>query len=430
MLGQEISNTRSALFRNRNFWLLASGSVVSFVGDQFTMIALPWLVLKMTGDTLILGIVLVTMNVPRTLFLLIGGAVVDRYSAKHMLIWSQCINGLLLGMLAVLVYTGSLTIWMVYGFAFCIGLVTAFGMPSWMAIAPQVLKSEQLPVANPLLMGAGQVAAFSGPLLAGLLIALFGDGGTGVMKDTKGLAAAFLFDFGSFVFSLGVLSRIVVSAKAVAALDQPHILRTVLDGLRYFWNDRSLRTLSLYAVTISLFVGGPMQAAMPVLAEQLGHNANAFGTLVSSFGIGSVLGMVVFGMKPHFRVRNTGTTMMLIDCTVGVLFVLMGKVHAIWPAALIFLGIGTLRGFLQVMVSGWIQRHVAPAMIGRTISVFIFMMLGAPLISVPISGWLLRTIPATMLCCGSGLLMIASVLIAFMVSSMRTIADPQPSPGN
>ena len=92
MPGQEISNTRSALFRDRNFWLLASGSVVSFVGDQFTMIALPWLVLKMTGDTLILGIVLVTMNVPRTLFLLIGGAVVDRYSAKHMLIWSQCIN--------------------------------------------------------------------------------------------------------------------------------------------------------------------------------------------------------------------------------------------------------------------------------------------------------------------------------------------------
>jgi len=427
MSDKEIISPRSALFRDRNFRWLACGSIASFFGDQFTLIALPWLVLKMTGDPLALGIVLVTMNVPRTLFILIGGAVVDRYSAKHVLIWSQCINGLLLGMLAILVYTGGLAMWMVYGLAFGIGLVTAFGMPSWTAIAPQALKGEHLPMANGMLMSAGQIAAFSGPLLAGLLIALFGDGSAGGMEDTRGLAAAFLIDFASFAFSLWALSPIAVRAKPAFAASQPHMLQTVLEGLRYFWNDRSLRTFSLYAVTIALFVIGPMQAAMPVLADQLGHGANAFGILASTFGVGSVIGMVAFSFKPNFRIRNTGTTMMLIDCMVGGLLVCMGQAHTIWQAALILLGVGMLGGFLQVMAINWMQRRAAPAMIGRMMSVFAFMMIGAPLVSVTICGWLLRTVPAPLLYRGSGMLMIASVLIAYVASSMRTITDLQPT---
>jgi hypothetical protein len=65
---------RSTLLRDRNFRWLLSGGIVSGLGDQFTMIALPWLVLTMTGDPLALGLVIATMSVPRALFMLVGDA--------------------------------------------------------------------------------------------------------------------------------------------------------------------------------------------------------------------------------------------------------------------------------------------------------------------------------------------------------------------
>ena len=69
---------RAALMRDKNFIWLMAGAIISMLGDQFTLVALPWLVLRMTGDTLVLGTVLALMSLPRALFILIGGAVVDR----------------------------------------------------------------------------------------------------------------------------------------------------------------------------------------------------------------------------------------------------------------------------------------------------------------------------------------------------------------
>lgn len=77
------ADPRAALLRDPNFRWLTSGSALTMLGDQFTLIALPWLVLQMTGDTLVLGTVLALMSVPRALFILIGGALVDRYSPKR-----------------------------------------------------------------------------------------------------------------------------------------------------------------------------------------------------------------------------------------------------------------------------------------------------------------------------------------------------------
>ncbi|MFZ2524396.1 MAG: hypothetical protein WAW87_03685, partial [Candidatus Ferrigenium altingense] len=83
MSNKQPENKRPALFKDSSFKWLLSGSALSMLGDQFTLIALPWLVLKMTEDTLALGLALALTGVPRALFMLIGGALVDRYSAKR-----------------------------------------------------------------------------------------------------------------------------------------------------------------------------------------------------------------------------------------------------------------------------------------------------------------------------------------------------------
>src|SRR5213076_202893 len=91
--------SRSALLRDPNFTWLMSGGVISALGDQFTMIALPWLVLQLTRDPLALGMMVALLGVPRDVLILFGGALVDRHSAKRILMLTKHVNTVLLGLL-------------------------------------------------------------------------------------------------------------------------------------------------------------------------------------------------------------------------------------------------------------------------------------------------------------------------------------------
>ena len=137
------ADPRAALFRDRNFRWLTVGSALTMLGDQFTLIALPWLVLQMTGDTLVLGTVLALMSVPRALFILIGGALVDRHSPKQVLMLTKYVNLVLLALLSGLVLTDALTLWMVYALSLAIGLATAFSIPAGTSLMPHVVPRAQ-----------------------------------------------------------------------------------------------------------------------------------------------------------------------------------------------------------------------------------------------------------------------------------------------
>ena len=91
---------RTSIFADRDFSLLFGGSSVSAFGDQFTLVALPWLVLKLTGNPAALGIVLAVMAFPRAAFMLIGGAVVDRMSPRRVLLGARAANAACIVILA------------------------------------------------------------------------------------------------------------------------------------------------------------------------------------------------------------------------------------------------------------------------------------------------------------------------------------------
>src|SRR6476659_2763507 len=91
----------------RNFRLLWIGESISLLGDQFYMIALPWLVLQITGSALALGTVVALSGVPRALFMLIGGALVDRFSPRAVMIASNLSRFVLVALLSVLVLTNN-----------------------------------------------------------------------------------------------------------------------------------------------------------------------------------------------------------------------------------------------------------------------------------------------------------------------------------
>ncbi len=163
-----------AALKTRDYRLLWVGQSISHLGDQFHLIALPWLVLTLTHDPLQLGFVLALAGIPRASLMLIGGAFADRHSPRTIMLVSDVLRFVLTGALAFIVLTGTVQIWMVYALALAFGVVSGFFMPAAEASLPRLLQSDELEGGNALMMGADQLAQFVGPALAGTLIALFG----------------------------------------------------------------------------------------------------------------------------------------------------------------------------------------------------------------------------------------------------------------
>lgn len=420
---------RAELFRDRNFRWLMGGGTLSLLGDQFTLIALPWLVLMMTGDTLVLGTVLLLISVPRALFILIGGAMVDRYSPKSVLMLTKYVNTALLGLLAALVYSGDLTLPIVYALSLGIGLATAFSIPSGTAMMPHVVQPGQLQAANSLQLGLRQLSMFVGPLLAGLLIALFGDGGGGTMGNAKGIALAFALDALSFAVSAWTLSHVVARRSGQAApAAATGVWASIAEGLRHFWSDVELRTCFLYWAAVAVLIMGPVHIALPVLAStQPGLGAAAFGIMVGAHGAGTLVGMIASGIKSNLRIGTLGTTMLAFDAVIGLMFIPMGQVTAVWQGTGLMLAIGLLSGFMQVAVFTWIQRRVPPALLGRAMSLFMFIFMGLVPISAAVTGWVLRSITLGQLFAASGGALVMLAVIAFMGSQLRNVTDAQPA---
>ena len=423
------NTARAELFRNRNFrWLIGGGSL-SLLGDQFTLIALPWLVLTMTGDTLVLGTVLALISVPRALFILVGGAFVDRYSPKQVLMITKYVNTVLLGALAVLVFTGALTLPIVYALALGIGLATAFSIPSGTAMMPHVVQPGQLPAANSIQLGLRQLSMFLGPLLAGLLIALFGDGAGGAMANAKGIALAFAVDAFSFGFTIWTLAQVKTRpAPPRAPGAAPAVWSSIAEGLAHFWRDAELRTCFIYWAAIALLIMGPIHIALPVLAStQPGLGAAAFGIMVGAHGAGTLMGMIASGIKANLRIGSLGTTVLVFDAVIGLLFIPMGQIGAAWQGAGLMLTIGLLGGFMQVSVFTWIQRRVPPALLGRAMSLFMFIFMGLAPVSAAITGWVMRGITLGQLFAGCGATLVALAAVAFAGSQLRNVTDAHPA---
>ena len=426
------SDPRAALLKDRNFRWMTGGSFLSMLGDQFTLIALPWLVLQMTGDTLVLGTVLALISVPRALFILIGGALVDRHSPKQVLMITKYVNLVLLAALAGLVLAGTLTLWMVYALSLGIGLATAFSIPAGTAMMPHVVARSQLQAANGISLGLRQMTMFLGPLLAGLLIALFGAGTTTTgatdapaHANATGIGLAFALDALSFALSAWTLSKVQTHAGTAPPAAAPQaVLSSVAQGLAHFWRDSELRTCFLYWSAIALFIMGPIHIAIPVLASstpQLG--AAAFGIMVGAHCAGTLLGMVVSGMLPRLRMGSLGLTILAFDAIIGALFMPMGLISAVWQGAALMLVIGLLGGFMQVSVFTWIQQRVPPALLGRAMSLFMFIFMGLAPISAAVTGWVMKSITLPQLFAASGGTLLVVAALALALTPMRRVTD-------
>jgi MFS family permease len=407
---------------NANFRWLLSGGVLSMLGDQFTLIALPWLVLKLSGDPLSLGLVLALLGVPRGVFILIGGAVVDRYSPKRVLMLTKHASALLVGALAVLTFTGAATLPLVYALSLGIGLAQAFAYPSGTSIMPRSVPGELLQAANGAMMGMRQVGMLVGPLLAALLLALGEAGSDGGMRA---LALAFAFDSLSFVISAWTLSRVTPLPGAAPSVPK-NVLHAVGEGLMAVWRDLEMRTCFAYWGLVSVLIGGTMQVALPVLAKERLHDGSAFGMLMAAHGAGMLAGMAFSSMTSRHnagRPLRIGLLALSVDAMAGLLLMPLGLITAAWQGGLLLLSLGALVGLVQVAVFTWIQKRVQPQMMGRIMSIFMFILFGLAPLSSAATGWIMLHVTLPQMFAGDGVVLVVCATLALLFTPMRRITS-------
>jgi len=419
---------RSNVFGNRDFLWLFSGSSISAIGDTFTLVALPWLVLKISHDPAAVGFTALLQALPRAAFMFVGGAVVDRSSPRRILLISRAWNAAFVAALAILVVGGAIQMWEVYVISLGIGLSTAFVYPAGSAILPQLVEKEHLQAANGAIMGMRQVAMVAGPLLAGPLVAAnITTTSDHRFADSGGMGLAFSIDAVSFIFSLVSLYFIRIHSDYHPPKPEGGILADVWKGLTGVWSDLQLRSFILYVAIVSFFVGGPVGVGLPVLADERLHSAKAFGFLMGAYGIGMLVGNGLSVFATRFARGHLGLMILTLDTVAGLLFAAFSQTQAIWYGTTLLFIVGSFAGIGQVALMSWIQRRVPQAMMGRTMSVLFFTFLGVGPISSALAGVILKFITLTQLFAGAGIALSVIALLCMTRSSLRSIALPAAS---
>ncbi len=408
-------------FTIRDFRLLFGGSAISMVGDQFTLVALPWLVLQLTGSPAQLGLVLAAMALPRAAFMLVGGAVVDRLSPRRVLLTARGANAVLAGLLAALVLTGTIQMWMVYGLAFTIGLCTAFAYPAGGSILPQFLPSAQLQAANSMIMGMRQLSMLLGPALAGLLVSA-GSARAGASADTHGTGLAFAVDAVSFLFSVASLLAIRIPRERDLRAAADGVLVQVLEGIRTLWQDVQLRSFIAYMAFVSVLVVGPLQVGLPLFAKsRFSEGAAAFGWLMTANGTGMLLGSVVSTSVTRLLRGRVGIMALSLDAGAGLALAVLSAVHSVLTGAALLILTGLFAGTVQIAIVSWVQRRVPQAMMGRAMSMMFFTFLGLAPLAAALAGGLLNLISLPELFIGAGLSLTTLALLCLTRPSLRAI---------
>ena len=147
----------------RDFRLLFVGTAFSLLGDQFTLIATPWLTLQLTGDPLALGFVLALEGIPRAMIMLFGGAITDRFSPRVIMFTADVTRFVLTCLMAFAVFTGTVQIWMLFAFSLGFGLMSGFEIPAESSIVPTLVNKHDLQAGNSFMLSTAQVGPVRGP---------------------------------------------------------------------------------------------------------------------------------------------------------------------------------------------------------------------------------------------------------------------------
>jgi len=378
--------------RNPRYRLWLIGSTISFLGDQFYMVALPWLILQQTGSAVAMGAVMMAGSIPRALLMLMGGAVSDRMSARKIMMSTATTRTVCVAVIGILIWFGVLHMWEIYVLAVIFGVADAFAVPAATAYLPSLLQPEQLVAASSVSQSTAQLTTIVGPVPAGFVI------------KTLGVAWAFFVDAISFLFIIGALWKLPDPPQSPAA--KKAVLPAIAEGIMYVGRDVPLRSLMLLAMTMNFCFTGPVSIGLTYLTKTRFGSPAILGVLMSAVAAGSLLGALLAGV---WKIRRRGIMILLVAAALAPCLGSIGIMGRVWTLAGVLFLIGILAAFMNVHIGAWVMQRIDAAVRGRVASVLMLASFGIMPISFAIAGFLIAwNLKFTFLIAGVALLMTAA----------------------
>jgi len=385
------------------------------VADQAFLVALTWLVLRVTGSGAELGVVLAVASIPGTILTPAGGVLSDRYSPVLIMIWASAGRVLLLALLTALILAGATQLWHIYVIAASLSALDALYYPASMSIVPTLVDNDRLGAANALTHGAEQASSIFGPALAGSLVAFLGLGASFG-------ATAVLFSIATAIF--GAVAR--AAKPAVSQTDegpreddgQSGAMISFMRGIGYVWRDGVIRSLLLILLGTNLAMMGPLYVGGAVLAESRLGGAGAFGILVGAAGVGSLIGVVGAGSVSGFRRR--GVIELGLTGLLGIIVGAIAFVPNLAIAVALATAIGATASFLGVITISWLQERTEPGLIGRVMSFAMFSAVALDPVSFALAGVLVE-LDLTAMFLAAGALLLLTAMVGALSRTMREV---------
>ncbi len=375
--GRGTLGTRFSALRHRNFRLYWIGQLISLVGTWMQSVAQGWLMHELTNSAFWLGLLGFVQFLPVMFFSLWGGVIADRVDRRRLLLWTQSLFLGQAAVLATLVTTGVLTkghpdrAWMLLVLAGFYGLVNALDMPTRQSFIVEMVGREDLPNAIALNSSAFNTARIIGPAVAGVLLAMIGEGG------------CFWINALSYVAVIWSLTRIVVPGREAA---RAALVRgsTLLEGVRYAWTTRPIRNL-LILLGVTAGISFQYQILLPVYAKDILHSGpKVYGLLVTAFGAGALLGAVRLTEKHDRRGLRRNLLIGLTACGLGLAVFAWSRLLPLSLAA------GALGGFGLIVylasTNTMLQLTTEDRFRGRVMSLYTLMFAGTTPIGALLAG--------------------------------------------
>lgn len=347
--------------RHRNYRLFFAGQLISLTGTWMQSVAQGWLVLRLTNSPALLGLVAAASSIPVLLLSLPAGTVVDRVSKRRLMVVTQCAAMSLAAILAFLTLSGLVHVWHVMVLAFLLGTVNAFDAPARQSFTVEMVGRDDLLNAIALNSSIFNAARTIGPAVAGIVVALIGEG------------LAFALNAGSFLFVIaGLLLMRLPPFTRPSGGRRGGELRA---GLAYIAGEPRVRALLTLAGAVSLFcfVHVPL---LPFFARDvLGAGADGLGALAASTGLGALAAALILAQLGDKLPR--GRLLTAAALVYPVLIVGFTLMRAL-PLAMLFLALAGWAGVTTMALTNTLIQSIVPdALRGRVMSVFTLLLMGA-----------------------------------------------------
>ncbi|MEP7307673.1 MAG: MFS transporter [Acidobacteriota bacterium] len=396
------------------FRLLWTAAAASSFGDQFFAVALPWVVLQVSGSDATLGRLLTVAALPRASLMLVGGALSDRMPPARVLLLTSVARAFLLATVAVLVTAGLAELWQLYPIALVFGVLDALSGPAWIAIVPSIVGDDGLTTVNGVVQGTSRVSALIAPTPAGALISTAGLGaGFGVSAVANALAGA------AFALMLRPIERAPARGSAHTHLSGPdsatpgHIMAVLRNCMR----DPALRAFLLLIAALSFATSGPLAVGIPSLARVRFAGSVSLGFMLSASGAGTLVGAFLAGSRR--RVRHRGVLLLAVNALIGVLLILLAYAPTVAAAGVVLALMACASTLVSVIATAALQAQTPHAILGRLMSIVMLASVGLSPASYFLAGLASAFDPALLFGAAGALVIVVTGVAGFSPALRR-----------